>query len=189
MFPQMAFSKRYKVTRVKLVWLWLRCVFSNEPSNYLLEKMSRWLQLFVFSPLCVWKMEIHPQMAYLGGCTVSMIAFVRFFSVCFHMSPQMASSRGCIVTLIAFIWLVSTVGFHMFPQIGWIMACIDTLVISICFCFFFHCEFSNVSTKRLHKRMYSYIGCICCAFLHCAFSNVSSTRLPEMMHSHTGCIC
>ena len=54
---------------------------------------------------------------------------------------------------------------------------------------FLCCGFSNVFSKRLHKRMQSYIGCICLTFLRCEFSNVSSNRLPVTMHSHIGCIC
>ena len=54
---------------------------------------------------------------------------------------------------------------------------------------FFHCVFSNVSSKRLHERMHSHIGYICLAFLHCAFSNVSSNCLHQKRHSRIGCIC
>ena len=35
---------------------------------------------------------------------------------------------------------------------------------SICLTFL-HCKFSNVSSKRLHKRMQSHIDCICLTFL------------------------
>ena len=54
---------------------------------------------------------------------------------------------------------------------------------------FLYCAFSNVSSKPLHNRIQSHIGCICLTFLHCAFSNVSSNCLPDRMHSHIGCIC
>ena len=53
---------------------------------------------------------------------------------------------------------------------------------------FLHSVFSNVSSKCLHRRMRSHIGCICSTFLRCVFSNVSSIDLPNRMHSHTGCI-
>ena len=56
-----------------------------------------------------------------------------------------------------------------------------------CICsVFLHYVFSNVSSKRLYKRM--HIGCIGLSFLQCAFSNVSSNRLPVRMHSHIGYI-
>ena len=50
------------------------------------------------------------------------------------------------------------------------------------------CVFSNVSSKRLHGRMHSRIGCICLTFPHCVFSNVSSDCMPQRMHSRIGCI-
>ena len=53
---------------------------------------------------------------------------------------------------------------------------------------FLHCAFSNVSSKRLHKRMQSHIGCICLTFPHCVFSNEPSNCLSEKRHSHIGCI-
>ena len=59
-----------------------------------------------------------------------------------------------------------------------------------CICLaFLHCAFSNVSSNRLHEKMYSYIGGICLTSLHCAFSNVSLNRLFEKRYSHIGCIC
>ena len=54
---------------------------------------------------------------------------------------------------------------------------------------FLLCAFSNASSKSLHERMQSHIGCICLTFLHCAFSNVSSNGLHEKRHSHIGYIC
>ena len=126
------------------------------------------------------RLEMHAQMACLRGCMVKLLAFVRFFStVCFQMSPQMANSRGCIVTLVAFICFVSTL---------W----------ALCFCIldvswhaqshwlhlfgFLHCRFSNVSTKCLYKRMYSYIGCI-----FCPFSTVCFQMFPQIV-CQRGCV-
>ena len=58
-----------------------------------------------------------------------------------------------------------------------------------CICLtFLHCGFSNVFSKRLHKRMHSHTGCICLIFLQCVFSNEPSDGLHERMHTHIGCI-
>ena len=186
MFPQMAFSNRFKVTQIALIWFFSAVYFQISLQTTCLRICILTLVAFVclFSTV---RLEMHAQMACLRGCMVKLLAFVRFFStVCFQMSPQMANSRGCIVTLVAFICFVSTL---------W----------ALCFCIldvswhaqshwlhlfgFLHCRFSNVSTKCLYKRMYSYIGCIFCPFFHCVFSNVSSNCLPEGMRSLTGCIC
>ena len=51
------------------------------------------------------------------------------------------------------------------------------------------CICSNVSSKRLSKRMQSHIVCICLTFSHRVLSNVPSNCLPERMQSHIGCIC
>ena len=36
--------------------------------------------------------------------------------------------------------------------------------------------------------MHNHTGCICLTFLRCVFSNVSSRRLHKRMQNHTGCI-
>ena len=54
---------------------------------------------------------------------------------------------------------------------------------------FFHCGFSNGSSKHLGQSMCSHIGCTFLTFLHCVILNVSPNRLPVRMHSHTECIC
>ena len=101
----------------------------------------------------------------------------------------MACPRGCITTLVAFVWLFSTVLFHMCPQTVCTRACIFALVAFVWLFTTVFCVFSNVSSKRLHRRMHNHTGCICLTFLHCGFSNVSSNRLSDMMQNHTGCIC
>ena len=68
----------------------LHCVFSNESSNRLLQKM-----------------QSHT------SCT-----FLVFSIVCFQMWTRIACLRRCIVTLVAFLWLFSTVCFHMGLQIA-----------------------------------------------------------------------
>ena len=40
----------------------------------------------------------------------------------------------------------------------------------------------------LDQSMQSHTACTCLSFLRCAFSNVSSKRLNKRMHSHTGCM-
>ena len=161
-----------------MVWLWPHCVFSNEPSNYLFEKMTCWLQLSVFSPLCIWKCILKWLTWEVAQSHWSDL--LRFFSVGFQMSPQMASSRGCIVTLIAFIWLVSTVGFHMFPQIGWIMACKVTLVVSVWF-------FSTVSFQ-MYPQSACIKGCIVTLVAFVAlFFTVCFQTFPEIA-CQRGCI-
>ena len=53
-----------------------------------------------------------------------------------------------------------------------------------CICLaFLHCAFSNVFSKRLHKKMQSHIGCICLNFLHFAFSNMSSNPHSNQDHN------
>ena len=76
--------------------------------------------------------------------------------------------------------------FQMFPKIAFITGCIVTLG---AFVAFLHCEFSNVSSNCLQKRMHNHTGCICLPFLHCVFSNGSSNYLYVRMQSHIGCIC
>ena len=58
-----------------------------------------------------------PQMACMGRCIVTLLAFVRIFpTVYFHTIPQISSIRGSKVTLVAFVLLFLTVYFHMIPQ-------------------------------------------------------------------------
>ena len=98
------------------------------------------------------------------------------------MPPQMACLGRCIVTLIAFVWLFSAVRFQMSPEkmqshIGCI--CLTFLrrvfsnVSSNClpekmqshighiYSTFLHCAFSNVSSNCLPVMMHSHTGCIC----------------------------
>ena len=67
--------------------------------------------------------------------------------------------------------------------------CAQILKLLLAVIFSLNCVFSNVSSKRLHDRMHSHIGCISLTFRHCVFSNVSSNRLHKRMHNHNGCIC
>ena len=58
-----------------------------------------------------------------------------------------------------------------------------------CICLtFLQCELSNVSSKRVHKRLQSHTGCICLSFPHCALSNAFSNCLHERMHNCTACL-
>ena len=107
--------------------------------------------------------------------------------MCVQMSPQMACMRKGIVTLIAFVWFFSTVFFSNVSSKR-LHKRIQSHIGCICSTFL-HCAFSNVSSAHLHNRMHSHIGCICLTFLHCAFSNVSSNYLHEKRQSHIGCIC
>ena len=75
--------------------------------------------LFDFSLLCVFKRSLKKSAlddakshTFLGGCIVTLVAFVWLFStVRSQMSPQIACSRECRNTLVAFVWLFSTVCF------------------------------------------------------------------------------
>ena len=53
-----------------------------------------------FSTMCF---QMLPQIAYLRGCGVTLVAFVLFSTVRFQMSLQVACIRGRIVTLVAFV--------------------------------------------------------------------------------------
>ena len=58
-----------------------------------------------------------PQIAFLWGCIITLVAFVWLFStVYFEMSPQSTWIRVCIFALHAFVWFFSTVCFQMCPQ-------------------------------------------------------------------------
>ena len=88
--------------------------------------------LFDFSLLCVFKRSLKKSAlddakshTFLGGCIVTLVAFVWLFStVCNWMSPKFACLRGGIVALVAFVWLFATVG----SQIARRRGCIVTLV-------------------------------------------------------------
>ena len=140
------------------------------------------LVAFDLSLLCVFCML--PQMAFIRGCLVTLVAFVWLFSaVHFQMIPQTPCLRRVI--LVAYVWLFSTVPFQMFlqtpcPRRG-ILALVALDLSLLCvFCMLPHGFF-----KRIHNR----IGCICLTFLHCAFSYVVSNGFYKRMHSRIGCIC
>ena len=90
-----------------------------------------------------------PQIACLGGYMITLVAFLR---CAFSNVSSNGCVNGCIITLVAFVWLFFTVGFQMCPQSAGIKGCICLI--------FLHCVFSNVSSKRLHKRMDNHTGCI-----------------------------
>ena len=110
----------------------------------------------------------------------------------FEMSPQIACLGRCIVTLVAFVQLFSTVVFSNEPSnrifekmlvtlqctgcIHWI--CIHSLHCHTgCFCLTFsYCAFSNDSSKHLFDNMHSHTSCI---FL----------LLFLLLHSHSNCSC
>ena len=85
---------------------------------------EHWLQLFHF-PLCLIKCFFKPlavcslmsfQIAYFGGCIMTLYGTCWTFSDCVLMCFQLASLGGRKVTLTAFVCLFSTVGFKC-PQI------------------------------------------------------------------------
>ena len=90
-----------------------------------------------------------PQIACLGGYMITLVAFLR---CAFSNVSSNGCVNGCIITLVVFVWLFFTVGFQMCPQSAGIKGCICLI--------FLHCVFSNVSSKRLHKRMDNDAGCI-----------------------------
>ena len=57
------------------------------------------------------------QCAFIRGCIVTLVAFVRLFStVSFQMGPQFTCIGSCKVTLVAFVCLLTTMCFQMWPQ-------------------------------------------------------------------------
>ena len=68
-----------------------------------------------FSTMCF---QMLPQIAYLRGCGVTLVAFVLFSTVRFQMSLQVACIRGRIVTLVAFVCVFFTVVSQMCFQIA-----------------------------------------------------------------------
>ena len=103
--------------------------------------------------------QMSPQIAFLNGCIVTLVAFVWLFSTVSHqMSPQIAFHRRGIIALVAFVCLFSTVCFQMLPQIACMRRCIVALVAFVPT--FLHCAFSNVASNGLHEKMHSCIGCI-----------------------------
>ena len=90
-----------------------------------------------------------PQIACLGGYMITLVAFLR---CAFSNVSSNGCVNGCIITLVAFVWLFFTVGFQMCSQSAGIKGCVCLI--------FLHCVFSNVSSKRLHKRMDNHTGCI-----------------------------
>ena len=64
-----------------------------------------------------------------------------------------------------------------------------------CTCLIFlHYASSNESSKHLHKRMHSHIGCTCLTFLHCEFLMVDILMFLNQIQlkrndTYTGCNC
>ena len=117
-----------------------------------------------------------PQMAGLGWCIVTQIAFVWRF----HSTPRLNAfsnrlavnkhSRSCSICLVFKCTL---------KLLAWTDAKSRT------HCIFLHfstmCAFSN----RLPEKMLSPISCICLIFLNCVFSNAASNCLYYMKYNYT----
>ena len=72
---------------------------------------------------------MRPQITCLGGCILTLVAFVQLFSaVCFQMCPLSPCIIGCKFALVAFVRLFSTVRFHMCLQIPCLNRCKFALV-------------------------------------------------------------
>ena len=69
-----------------------------------------------------------------------------------------------------------------------IFKCLFIIITLVALFDFFHCVFSNVSSKNLGRSMHCSISCNF-IFPRYTFSNVSSNCLLEKVHSHTSCIC
>ena len=116
------------------------------------------------------------------------------------MSPQTACLRRGIATSVAFVRIFSTVflnlkSVQLFTNVRFsnvsskhLHRKMQTHIGCICWTFLY-CVFSNDPLKSLHEMMQSHIDCICSTFHRGVFSNVFSNCLPERMHTHTGCIC
>ena len=83
------------------------------------------------------------------GCKFALVAFVRLFStVRFHMCLQIPCLNRCKFALVAFVWLFSTVPFQMSPQIICLGRAIVTLVASNLFTWKFRFQIPNVIKKK-----------------------------------------
>ena len=125
-----------------------------------------------------------PQIACLGGYMITLVAFLR---CAFSNVSSNGCVNGCIITLVAFVWLFFTVGFQMCPQSAGIKGCICSI--------FIHCVFSNVSSKRLHKRMDNHTGCIwkhtvekrlTSATRQCVYASYRTSHLRTHLKTHSG---
>ena len=116
------------------------------------------------------------------NCIALVVVVWLFSSVCFQMRPQMACPRRCIVTLATFVWLFPTVSFQMCPQIGCLNRCKVALIALVCFSpeWVFKCVLKLPTCKDLKSHWLHIFGF---SPLRCEFSNVTSKRLHKRMHS------
>ena len=94
-------------------------------------KLQIWHILLIFPVLGKLTQMTHmcPQLVCLRRYKVTLVAFVRLFSIVrFWMSPQHACPGRSKVTLVTFVWLFSFVRFQMCPQIACLRRCKVTLV-------------------------------------------------------------
>ena len=125
---------------------------------------------------------MRPQIAYLGGCKVKLVAFVWFFfTVCFQIIEQMQSYIGYIcLTFLQCVFsnvFVNCIAKSMYTDTGYI--CLTCL----------YYGFSNVSSNRLPDRMHIHTGYICWICLPSAFSNVFLNSFSKGMQNQVGQIC
>ena len=150
MLPQIAFSKIYKFTLVALVSVFSDVYFQMCLQNSCLRKFIVTLVAFVCLFTTV-RLGMHPQLSCLRGCRFTLIAFIRFFPLFVFK---------CLLK-----WL------------AWADASSHWLHFFTCL----HCGNSYVSSDWMYHGMHSHTGSICLVFLNCGFSNVSTKRLHKRM--------
>ena len=147
MLPQIAFSKISKFTLVALVSVFSDVYFQMCLQNSCLRKFI--VTLFAFSLLCAWK------------CILKCLAWEDADSHWSHFldfSPLFVFK--CLLK-----WL------------AWADASSHWLHFFTCL----HCGNSYVSSDWMYHGMHSHTGSICLVFLNCGFSNVSTKRLHKRM--------
>ena len=95
------------------------------------------------------------------------------------MSPQIAWLGQCEVTLVAFIKLSPSVRYQMPPQVACLREYIATTTASLVF---LHCAFSNVSSYCLPEMMQSHTACMYLCIFKCALKSALKGALWHWVH-------
>ena len=115
----MVFSRGCVITLVTFVWLFFTIgVFSCVSSNGLPDKMHNRIGCICLFFHTV-RYQMSPQCTCIIGRkpTLSLVALVWLFSILwFQMDPQITFLKGCIITLVAFVRFSSAMCFYINPQ-------------------------------------------------------------------------
>ena len=92
---------------------------------------------------------------------------------------------GCICLIFLQCVFANVSSNHMPKRMHSHISCLRKWIFTFVwfFSYFLQFAFSNASSNHLLKRMHSHIGCICLTFLHCEFLNVSSKHLPKKIEN------